>query len=497
MTTNLWLGSQHSYEAVIEAKANALSKFGDKTEQPLPQLLTVQGNVGIVDIRGSLVNGNAGWMSYFGVTGYGDIRDAMVAALQSPDVHSILLNIDSGGGAVAGVHETAQLISRVDKIKPVFSYNGGTEASAALWLGSSARTSYVAETALTGSLGIIMVHAERSKQMEQDGVKVTVIRAGKEKALANSYEPLSKEAKAGLEEKAQALYDVFLGHVAEQRGMTDTAADTKFGQGKEFVGKQAVDAGLVDAVGTLEDAYTKASAAGSKIAAKSQTKVTGNTRPALVRAEVSTNLSANLSQVLGTELEAVASMVDNAATTEGNPMPKPLTQEQLIAMSAGVVLEASTDVAEKTAEELAAEAATAAAATAAAEAAATTTVAPAANDLTTYLQAQVEKLQNEVADFRLAAKTAQDAVTASATNLEALANIARSSIKTMTVALGGKAEAVDAMSAADVVTEHARIVPLFKDKFKVGAVAATNTSEDKPVVKATVNPLFLYAAKSL
>ena len=59
MTTNLWLGSQHSYEAVIEAKANALSKFGDKTEQPLPHLLTVQGNVGIVDIRCSLVNGNA------------------------------------------------------------------------------------------------------------------------------------------------------------------------------------------------------------------------------------------------------------------------------------------------------------------------------------------------------------------------------------------------------------------------------------------------------
>lgn len=494
MTTNLWLGSQTSYEAVLEAKANAISKFGDKVEAPLPQLLTVQGNVGIVDIRGSLVNGHAGFMSYFGVTGYGDVRDALVAALQAPEVNSILLNIDSGGGAVAGVHETAQLISRVDKVKPVFSYNGGTEASAALWLGSSARTSYVAETALTGSLGIIMVHAERSKQLEQDGVKVTVIRAGSEKALANPYEPLSKEAKAGLESKAQAMYDVFLGHVAERRGMSNTVADTKFGQGKEFVGKQAVEAGLVDHVGTLEDAYTKASTAGAKIASKTVARTTATQRPIMMKADTSAVLSANLSQVLGTKLEAMASMVDNAPTIEGASMPNPLTQEQIIALAAGVTLEAST---EKTAEELAAEAA----ALEATNAAAATVVAPAEaakpTELTDYLQAQVEKLQVECAEFRMAAKTAQDTVAASAASLEALASIARSSIKTMTVALGGKAESVDVMSAGDVVAEHARIVPLFKDKFKVGAVAATNTSEDKPVVKATVNPLFLYAAKSL
>jgi signal peptide peptidase SppA len=493
MTTNLWLGSQHSYEAVVDAKANALSKFGDKTDTPMPMLLTVQGNVGIIDIRGSLVNGHAGFMSYFGVTGYGDIRDALIAAIQSPDVSAILLNIDSGGGAVAGVHETAQLIARVDKVKPVYSYNGGTEASAALWLGSSARTSYAAETALTGSLGIIMVHAERSKQLEQDGVKVTVIRAGTEKALANSYEPLSKEAKAGLESKAQAMYDIFLGHVAERRGMSNTVADTKFGQGKEFVGKQAVEAGLIDYVGTLEDAFTKASAAGAKIASKTAP----NNRPTMVKAATTTELSANLSQVIGAGLEAMASMVDNAATPEGNSMPKPMTQEQIIALAAGVTLDASTHTVVKTAEELEAEAKPLEATNAAAATGAAPAEAAKPSDLTTYLQAQVEKLQVEVTEFRVAAKAAQDALAASTSNMEALANIARSSIKTMTVALGGKAEAVDVMSAGDVVTEHARIVPLFKDKFKVGAVAATNTSEDKPVVKATVNPLFLYAAKSL
>jgi len=497
MTTNLWLwlGSQQSFEAVEQARINAFSKYGDRTEEaPGPVLLNVQSGVGIIDIKGSLVNGNAGWMSYFGVTGYGDVRDALVAAIQNPEVSSILLNIDSGGGAVAGVHETAQLISRVNKIKPVVSYNGGTEASAALWLGSSARTAYVAETAITGSLGIIMVHAERSKQLAQDGVKVTVIRAGSEKALANPYEPLTDNAKAGLEERAQAMYDIFLGHVAAQRGMTNTAADTKFGQGREFVGKAAVDVGLADAVGSLEDAFTKASSLGNKIASKS--KVSTNRPVTVLKASDSSSLSASLPQVLGTGLEAVASMVDNVASTEGTSMPKPLTQEQLIAMSAGVTLDAAVsetvtaDAVTETANEGATDTSTEASTEAKPEAAAP-------SDLVSYLQAQVQTLQAEAIEFRMAAKSAQDSLTASQANLEALTNIARASIKSMTVALGGKAEAVEVMSTADVVTEHARIVPLFKDKFKVGAVAATNTLEDAPVVKATVNPLFAYAAKSL
>lgn len=483
---NLWLGSQLSYEAMLEAQALARANYGDKPEQPLPALLSVQGSVGIIDIRGSLVNGRAGFMSYFGVTGYGDIRDALAAAVSKPEVSAILLNIDSGGGAVAGVHETAQLIARVDKIKPVISYNGGTEASAALWLGSSARKSYVAETALTGSLGIIMVHAERSKQLEEEGIKVTVIRAGSEKTLANPYEPLTGAAKDALESKAQAMYDVFLGHVAAQRGVSAVVADKQFGQGREFVGKQAVEAGLADAVGTLEDAFTKAAALGAKVAKPAAQTYQRN------------GLAASAAEVLATDMTASTTVMDNPATNEGTSMPKPLTQEHLAAMAAGVELESADATAvTKTDAAPAASAATDSAAAPAADA----TAAPAAeatkDPMVGFLQAQVKDLNAELLTAKMAAKTAEDGLAASKTNLEALTNIARASIRTMTIGLGGKAEAVDAMSTADVVAEHARVSAVFKDKFKVGAVAATNTSEDKPVVKAAVSPLFLSAVSSL
>jgi capsid assembly protease len=479
---NLWLGSQSSYEAVLEAKTNALANYGDKTDDYVPKLLDVQGNVGVITVKGSLVNGNAGYMSYYGVTGYGDLREALLAAIQHPSVSSILMNYDTGGGAVAGVHETAQLIARVDKIKPVFGYNGGTQASAGLWLGSSVRKSYIAETAITGSLGIIMVHAERSKQLEQDGVKVTVIRAGSEKALASQYEPLSAEAKASLEAQAQVMYDIFLGHVATQRGLSNTVADTKFGQGKEFIGAQAVAAGLVDYVGTLEDAYTAASKAGAKIASKAPART--NT---ISLTGAKADLSTNLKEVLGTEASLSLALADNAAITEGTDMPKPLTQEQLIALAAGVELEAATETTETTAETT----------TTVVEEVKEVTPAAAASELTMYLQTQVKELQATVATLTLASTSMAEAAAANKANLEALADIGRNSVKTMTIALGGKADAIAAMSASDVVAEHARVSAVFKTKFKVGGVAATDTSEEQKPVKAAVSPLFLYAAKSL
>jgi signal peptide peptidase SppA len=488
MTSNLWLGTQTSYDAVVEAKVNTLAKYGDEKEDHSPMLLTKQDGVGIIDITGSLVDGKAGFMSFFGVTGYVDIREALIAAVADQEVSSILLNVNSGGGAVSGVHETAQLIQRVDKVKPVVAYTGGVEASAALWLGSSARYAFTGETAVTGSLGVITVHAERSKQLAQDGVKVTIVRAGSEKALANPYEPLSDKAKEGLQNRADAIYDVFLSHVAASRNLSNTAADTKFGQGKEFVGKQAVEAGLFDKVGTLEDAFTKAKSYAVKSA---KTQASRSNQPVFrTGAEISAPTTAKIGEVSVQDAAAVDGLSDNLANLEGTQMSKPFTQEQLVALAAGVTLEAAIE-------------APAGEAPAADQAPTETTEqSPAADaqstDLVAYLKEQnataTADLVKTTAELELA-KTTLAAATASIT---ALSEIVKASAKTMAVGLGEKTQA-DTLDAATLVAEHARLATAFKSKFKVGAVAATNTSDEgqpKPT-KAKVDPIFAYAAKSL
>ena len=460
MKSTLWLGTQNSYDEYLASQAQTLARFGDREDEYSAKLMEVHGTVGVISIKGSLVDGHAGYMSYFGVVGYGDIRDALVAGLQNPSVQSILLDVGSGGGAVNGCHETAELIQRVSKFKPVVTYTGGTMASAALWCGCGAEYIVASPTATVGSIGIITIHAERSKQLEQDGVKVTVIRAGADKALATPYEPLSEKARAALEERAASLYDIFIGHVAQARNTSLTSADTKFGQGREFLAKDAKAAGLIDEVGFFEQAYEKAVALGTKAAAKSQKQG--------MRAEASDNI-ADVSANSQTEVPPVSNNPTNeseaaeASNAQGTDMTLPLTQADLAAMVGIPAEQASTEA-----------------------------TAPAAAEL------QVAELTAQVASLTAQVLAATEATAAQVANTEALATIVRGSIKTMAIALGTEAKSED-LAVSAVAAEHGRMAALFTAKIKVGGVSATNTFE-KPEGKPAsqkVDPLFAYAVKSL
>lgn len=451
MTTQLWLGSQESFDAYAAAEARKLAdpKFSasaDYSAEVMSQIYSVQQNVGVISIKGSLVEGSAGYGVFYGQTGYDDIRAALVAAVSNSDVKAILLDVSSGGGQVSGVDDTAQLISRVNNVKPVVTYTGSTMGSAALWLGASANHTVAGKTAIVGSLGVIMVHLDRSRQLADAGIKPTIIRAGTEKALATPYEPLSEKAQAGLQSQADVLYGVFLNHVASSRGVSATNGDKKFGQGRVFVGQQAVDAGLVDKLGTYEDAFMKAQALSKP------KKSAGMKADALLCPPVSASLS------------------DNPEHTEGiTTMPQPLTDEALAAMAAGVEIETE-------ANEEAAAASTAAPAAAQDEALATLTAAheTALADL---------KAQHEAA---LTAATAQ---------LEKFVEIARNSVKTMGIHFGVKADAIAAMDADQILAEHTRLADLFRAKFKVGGVAAT-APEAAAKAKALAPPMFAALLKS-
>lgn len=472
MKTVLWLGNQESYEAVVEARAKVTADFyqNDKEER-LPPLLSVQGNVGIISVKGSLIDGHAGFMSWFGVTGYDDIRDAIVAAVQHQGVQAIMLDVKSGGGDVAGCHELAQLISRVNSIKPIVTYTGAMMASAALWLGCAASKVFAAETAMVGSIGILSIHAERSKQLADDGVKVTVIRAGKDKALANPYEALSEKGKEDLQNNANALYDVFLPWVAEQRGVSAATGEAKFGQGTVFVGKQAVEAGLADKLGTYEDAYAAAQLLGSQKASKQNARTAPSTRAVA---------TANIEQVLTTSASQESAVSDNAAIQEGTNMKLPLTTEELTAMAAGITLTDTKPEADVTAPE-------------------PTATAPEATveaDPVVTLTAQVAALNVQVAALTTAAATATASADAHKASADAMLVIVRNSIKTMAIGLQEDVKAED-LDATQALAEHGRLSALFKTKFKVGGVAATNTVEEPKPPKASVDPLYLYAVRSL
>lgn len=178
-----------------------------------------------------------------------DIR----AALADTSVHALILRVDSPGGTVDGTQELAQLIHAARGQKPIATYVDGMMASAAYWIGSAADKAYIgSDTNAVGSIGVVASHTDYSRYEENMGIKTTEIYAGKYKRIASEHQPLSEDGRQYMQDMVDYLYSVFVADVAKQRG-TDTETVLKnMADGRIFTGQQAVSAGLVDGVSTLD-----------------------------------------------------------------------------------------------------------------------------------------------------------------------------------------------------------------------------------------------------
>lgn len=464
----LWAGSQESYEkwaaidAAIDEKMLAYVPGQDQQdpEDDLPDLLDIQGGVGVISIMGPLTNRDSWMNSIMGVVSYGQIREALVYAAESPNVTQILLNIDSGGGSVSGCLDTSSLIAMVnDKIKPVTAFADGMMCSAAYWLGCSAGEVYGSQTADIGSIGVIATHMERSKMLKEMGIGATVIRSGEFKALANGVEPLSDVAKAQIQSQLDAAYKVFVTHAAAARNVPYDYCDANMANGKEFFGQQALDAGLVDGI-TSYDALMQELLNKSIDTSKKSMNNSGNTPP-----------GGDMKRTISTEQLLAAAAEGGVAAAAG-------VAPDAAAIAAQAEADAAAALAAKS--ELDAAAAAAAAALAAKEVTSDTGV-------VAMLQAQLKEANASLMQANLdafALKSQYDAMKASH---DGLVLIAKKSVGNMRVALGGSAVDLSAMSAESILAEHQSMSVQFLANYKVGGVAAVDAATEIPT-KPSVDP---------
>lgn len=464
--TVLWAGSQESFDALLEAMTkaeNIQAMMG--TSDGLPQIWSKADGVATVEISGSLVEGESGWMRLFGVLGYTDINNALVDAVSDPEVKQVLLHINSGGGQVNGVMELSNTIQSIGKIKPIDTHTSTGMASAAYWLGVNGRHISAEQTALVGSIGVLKVHAEMSKQLEQDGINVTVMRSGTHKALVNKYEPLTEAAKAEVQGQLNDIYGIFIGHVAKARGITVSEADTQMGQGKEFLGKRALAAGLVDMVANKD-----------KVISFVKKIDTGKHKPDNSQNSKGTAMKKKLNAAQLAAIEAGADAAQILALAESDATEQTeLTPEQKALATAAIAADKAEAEAKAAADKLAAD-------TAIANAAKPDAV---VQHLMTQLQAANESVT--------AAKIEAAGYKAAAEQQEALLTIARSAVGKLSVALGGSLEASTSMDTKTVVNEHARLSALFVEKFRAGGVALATKPNKAEVVP--VDPRFSAAVQ--
>lgn len=178
----------------------------------------------------------------------------MRAAYDSREVKAIVLDVDSPGGSAAGTPEVANVIrSMRGGDKPIIAQVGGLAASAAYWIASAADEIVATPSSDIGSIGVITVHENIQKMLEEEGVEPTIISAGKYKAEGNPFEPLDDEAREAIQSKVDQFMNMFVGAVAEGRGVDKDTVRTEFGQGRTMLAEDAKRAGMIDTIGSMRE----------------------------------------------------------------------------------------------------------------------------------------------------------------------------------------------------------------------------------------------------
>ena len=232
-----------------------------------PKGYDVQDGVAVLPVSGVLAKRANLMTQVSGMSSTELIGRDFKAALNDPAVEAIVLTVDSPGGTVDGTQNLAAIVASANGQKPVATWADGAMCSAAYWIGAQANAGVFigADTVQVGSIGVVATHVDVSGAQAKDGIKTTEITAGKYKRIASQYAPLSEDGRASMQAQVDYLYSVFVGEVAKARGVSEDKVLSDMADGRVFIGKQAVAAGLVDGVATLADviAIAKQRAAGA------------------------------------------------------------------------------------------------------------------------------------------------------------------------------------------------------------------------------------------
>jgi signal peptide peptidase SppA len=218
---------------------------------------TVQGAVRVLPLVGTLFPRASEMAESSGVMSLSRWRAELNRAAADPSISAIVLDVDSPGGAVFGTPEAADAVHAARGRKPVVAVANGMAASAAYWIASQADELVIAPGGQVGSIGVIRAHEDLSAALEKEGVKITLIAAGKYKTEGHPFGPLSAESLAHFQSVVDEYYRSFTAAVGRGRGVSASVVKAGFGEGRMVMARQAVTLGMADRIGTLDDTVAR------------------------------------------------------------------------------------------------------------------------------------------------------------------------------------------------------------------------------------------------
>lgn len=222
-----------------------------------PTAPIISGSVAVLSINGVIAKRMNMFTQISGGVSTEMLKQTIQLMVEDPAIDAIVLDIESPGGTVDGTKELADYIYSVRDVKPIVAYANGLMASAALWIGTAANNVIGFHTTSIGSIGVITEHVDYSVQDAQNGIKRTYIYSGKYKAMGNNAEPLTPEAKDYIQGQLNDIYTMFVNDVARNRDLNLNDM-SKWADGRIFLAQEAMSLGLIDGIGTLDDAIALA-----------------------------------------------------------------------------------------------------------------------------------------------------------------------------------------------------------------------------------------------
>lgn len=214
--------------------------------------------VALIPIIGTLVNRGSWIGSKSGMTSYDGLKAQLREAVSDPEIKSIILDINSPGGEASGMMSVADLVQSVAREKMITAVVNDMAASAAYGIASAANEIVVSPTSTVGSIGVVFTHLDKSAQFAREGIKPTLIYAGKHKVDGNPFGPLSEAIHSEIQAEVLDLYDQFVGLVARGRSRL-TEQSIRDTEAKTYRGKASIDLGLADRVASIDEILSEQS----------------------------------------------------------------------------------------------------------------------------------------------------------------------------------------------------------------------------------------------
>lgn len=206
----------------------------------------------IIPVQGTMINRFNYSFGY--VTGYNFVRAQLNAALADDDVEGIILDVNSYGGEAAGCFELADDIYAARDEKPIMAVIDSNCYSAAYAIASAATKVVSTPSGGAGSIGVVAMHVDMSKMLEDWGINISFVYAGDHKVDGNPYEALSDDVRASIQADVNASYEEFVSLVARNRGMD--SQKVRETQAQTYRADDALNLGLIDVVAKPSDAVT-------------------------------------------------------------------------------------------------------------------------------------------------------------------------------------------------------------------------------------------------